>query len=332
MDKRFSSPIGDPYGRYRNFINICAVKVESPGKICNNSLLGCCGDDSSRLCNCNQSKADSTLKSNLPTDFMIDWRAVVLNGSSWWNAGGQQMCWSGGNTDSAGAALHEGGHGFNNLADEYGTCTGANCGSNTNFSGSTGTEYGEVNSTGTPSTTAGKWELWKGFDQTGATGPVGTWSGSRYVGSGQYRPSRNSMMNSLFGSNVNTSFNSVSREQMVFSIWRAVKPIDSTEPAAGAVSDAATLKVNVVDPAVISVDWSVDGSVVAANGGTTFDVAAKNPSAGMHTVTAKAYDNAGDDLVRNKTGKCPSSVTGQYCSRTAWPNSQQTVTWMVTIP
>ena len=142
-----------------------------------------------------------------------------------------------------------------------------------------GTVYSEVNSAGNCTTTDGKWDLWLGTTQKGlkvpdmgATGMQGTWQGSRYVGPGQYRPSCNSMMNSLFGENLNTSFNSVSREQMIFSIWRAVTPIDSTDPLAGAVSDPATLTVNVVDPAVINVDWTIDGTT-SENAGTSFSTA-----------------------------------------------------------
>ena len=165
----------------------------------------------------------------------------------------------------------------------------------------------------------------------GATGMQGTFVGSRYVDSGQYRPSGNSMMNSLFGNNVNTSFNSVSREQMVFSIWRAVHPIDATEPKAGAVTNPPTLIAHVIDPAVINVDWSVDGKVVSENGGPTFDVAGAKLSPGTHEITARAYDNATEDLVRNRSSKCPSSVTGRYCHGTSWSRSEEKATWMVTI-
>jgi len=324
MAKRFSAVIGQPYGRYRNFVNICGIKIVSTGAICGSSALGCCGTDSSRLATCGNSQVNAAF-SALPASLSIDWRAVMLNGSSWWNTGAATMLWSGGGTDAPGAALHEGSHGFHQLADEYGTCTGASCGTNTNGSGSTGQVYAEVNSCGNPATTDGKWDMWMNYNQAGATGIQSTWSGSRYVGvNEQYRPSQNSMMNSLFGNNVNTSFNSVSREQMIMSIWRVVKPIDSTEPAAGAVSSPGMLKVNVIDPAVINVDWTVDGTTMV-NGGTTFDTSTLG--AGSHTVSAKAYDNADMDLVRYKTSTCPSSVTGNYCHRTAWKNSIQTVTW-----
>jgi hypothetical protein len=279
------------------------------------------------------------LDQNLPERLEPSWTAAVLNQDLWENTGAILMLWSGGNRDAAGAALHEGGHGFHQLADEYGSCTGAGCGEDTGGSGTTGREYQEVNSTGNPATTDGKWSLWMGTTQVAlkdpngeATGLQSTFSGSRYESptSGQYRPSDNSMMNSLFGLDPNTSFNSVSREQMVFSIWQFVRPIDSTVPEAGDVSGAETLQVNVVDPAVINVDWSVDGAVVAENGGTTFDTSTLG--SGSHTVSARAYDNATEDLVKLRTGECPSSVTGYYCHGTAWKNNEQTVEWQVTVP
>jgi hypothetical protein len=132
------------------------------------------------------------------------------------------------------------------------------------------------------------------------------------------------MMNSLFGSNVNTSFNSVSREKMVMDIWRHVVPIDSAVPPVGAVSNPTMLQVNVIDPAVIDVDWSVDGTVVAAKGGPTFTLGGRGLSSGSHTIAAKAYDNAGTDLVRQ--------TTGTAYGRMNWARSVQTVTWTVTIP
>jgi hypothetical protein len=324
MDRRFTDEIGQPYKRYRNFVNICALQVPST-PICGTSAFGCCGNDSSRLANCDNSKVNAAITQYMPASFVVDWKAVMLNGSSWWNSGGMLMYWSGGNRDAGGAALHEGSHGFHQLADEYGDCTGAQCGTNTNFTGSAGTVYAEVNSCGNPTTTDGKWDAWKGYDAATSTGVVGTWSGSRYVGSGQYRPSANSCMNSLFGNNVNTSFNPVSREQMAVGMWRYVKPIDSTVPPAGAVTNPASLVVNVIDPAVINVDWTVDGTVTV-NGGTTLDTSTL--AAGSHTISAKAYDNADDTLVRTKT--CPSSVTGVYCHARNWANSVQTVSWTVT--
>jgi hypothetical protein len=340
LRRRFEHESGQPFARYRKFINICVMKsVSQTDGIGNGPTIFDGGNGGDRLAKVNETKVRDFITANVPKTFEIDWQAVVLNQNKWENTGGYPfMLWSGGHADAPGAALHEGGHSHNQLADEY--CakgTGATCGGN--MCGGNGTEYQEVNSTGDCTTTGKKWDLWLGVTQKGlnvpdmgATGVQGTFIGSRYVDTGQYRPSSNSMMNSLFGTNVNTSFNAVSREQIIFGIWRAVAPIDATNPAAGAVSNPASLEVTVVDPAVIDVDWSVDGTVVAAKGGTQFDVAGAKLSSGTHTISAKAYDNATEDLVRYRTAMCQSSVTGRYCHATGWKNSTQVVNWTVTMP
>lgn len=336
LDRRFNHESGEPYGRYRKFVNICVMKAISPSNgIGNGPTAFDGGNGGDRLAAVNQSKVEDYLEQNLPADFEVDWKAVVLNQDLWENTGAILMLWSGAHADSAGANLHEGGHGFHQLADEYcAKATGSGCGDDTDGSGSAGDDHAEVNSAGNPMTTDGKWTLWLGTTQKGlkvpdmgATGLQSTFVGSRYVDSGQYRPSSNSMMNSLFGMNLNTSFNSVSREQIIFSIWRAVVPIDSTEPPEGAVTAPALLKVNVIDPAVINVDWTVDG-VTTVNAGTSFDTSSL--AAGTHTISAKAYDNASTDLVKNRSSECPTSVTGRYCHATSWSRSEQTVTWTVT--
>src|SRR5688572_3126502 len=92
MDKRFSAVIGQPYLRYRNFVNICVLRIASSA-ICGSSTFGCCGSDSSRLATCNSTSVNNAIRDNLPASFEVDWRAVVLNGSSWWNTGSSLMLW-----------------------------------------------------------------------------------------------------------------------------------------------------------------------------------------------------------------------------------------------
>ena len=333
--RRFEHESGEPYGRYRNFVNVCVMKsVSESDGIGNGPTAFDGGNGGDRLAAVNETKVNAYIKANVPASFEVDWKAVVLNQNKWENTGAYLMLWSGANSDAPGTALHEGGHGFHQLADEYGTSTG--CNAQKAGCSDSGQVYSEVNSAGDCKTTDSKWDLWLGTTQKGlkvpdlgATGVQGTWQGSRYVGTGQYRPSCNSMMNSLFGDNVDTSFNSVSREQIIFSIWRAVTPIDSAEPPPGAVDNPPLLKLNVVDPAVINVDWTIDGTT-SVNAGTSLSTAAL--ASGTHTVSAKAYDNASTDLVKLRTGVCPSSVKGNYCHATAWPRSMQTVTWTVTKP
>jgi hypothetical protein len=242
----------------------------------------------------------------------------MLNGDSWWNSGGVTMMWSGGHDDAGGAALHEGGHGFHALSDEYGNCEQGRV--------SREATYG-VNVSLMNGDSGDKWEGWMGYDHTPGTGVTGFFGCD---GGQTWRSTSNSMMNSLFGDNPNTSYNPVSKEKMVMDIWRAVQtPYDSVSPPAGAVTNPATLTVNVIDPEVINVDWSVDGSVVAMDGGSTYNIGAAMLAPGMHTVTARVYDNAGMDLVRQVPG---TSFNRQYWGSGAMGHSDKTVTWNVTIP
>jgi hypothetical protein len=313
MAKRFSDPIGQVYLRYRKFVNICAIKLPSAGAICGNSALGCCGDDESRLARCDDSLVNAAISANLPVSYQVDLKAVVLNGSSWWNTGALLMLWSGGNKDAAGAALHEGAHGFHQLADEYGECNS-----------------GGINNTRDNVSSEGKWDLWLDFDQVPGTGVQGFFS----CGGSTWRPSSNSMMNSPFGDDVNTSFNAVSREKMVMDIWRYVEtPWDSLTPPEGAVTNPASLAVSVIDPAVISVDWSVDGELVATDGGPTYAIGAAGLAAGTHVVSARAYDNADTNLVRYRSGdgKYGRAFWGAPTSVNRMHGSERTATWTVTI-
>jgi hypothetical protein len=318
LAKRFSDPIGQPYLRYRKFVNICVVRIPST-PICGSSALGCCGNDSSRLANCNTSAANSAITSNVVAGMEVSWRAVVLNGSSWWNSGGTLMLWSGGNQDAGGAAAHEGGHGHHFISDEYGNCEQSRVSRE-----ASARTYG-VNVSLTGQMGEGRWDGWIGYNQTPGTGVQGF---NACDGGQTWRPSGNSMMNSLFGNNPNTSFNSVSREKMVMDIWRYVEsPYDSTTPPAGAVTNPASLTVNVIDPAVISVDWTVDGAMALRNN-PTLVIPAGMLTPGTHMISARAYDNAGMDLVRQ--------VPGMYWGRQYWGtgamgHSDKTVTWTVTI-
>jgi hypothetical protein len=316
LAKRFSDPIGQPYLRYRNFINICVLRVPS-SPICGSSEFGCCGNDQSRLANCDTQAVNSAITASLPASFEVDWRSVVLNGSSWWNSGGVVMMWSGGNKDAGGAATHEGGHGHNFISDEYGNCEQGRVSSQATYG---------VNVSLTDGSSKDKWDGWLGFDQQPGTGMQDFFACD---GGQTWRPTENSMMNSLFGTSPDTAYNAVSREKIVMDIWRVVMtPYDSVEPAAGPVTNPATLTVNVIDPKVINVDWSVDGNVVAMNGGPSYAIGSAKLAPGTHMVTARAYDNAGKDLVRQVPG---TTFNRQYWGAGAMGHSDKTVTWTVTI-
>lgn len=319
------SALGEPYGRYRKFVNVCGLKVPSNDGCVDNADIGrscdtpfdgrCvpgCGSGGTRLGSVNRDKVNAALAQHLPDSIDVDWTAATLNGDGdgWWNSGGPIMVWNGNfanRVNAASVALHEAGHTFHRLADEY-SGTSTNCG-----------EFQEVNSTS--NSTGAKWEHWLGYDdartdarprpgnQSGevyGTRIQGAFLGSRYCNAGQYRPSEHSEMNLL-----PRPFNMPSAEKIILDIYAIVDPIDNHTDNSEPLVDPGGLQVRVVDPDVIQVDWAVDGEIVAENAGECFELGSL--SSGTHTVTARAYDD------------------------TPWVRSnrellEQSVTWEVVIP
>ncbi len=316
LEGRFSPEL-QPYLRYRNFVNICALKVPSVdsgieeadppgwGQSCNDSkdtAFDGCGNTDTRLGYINNDKVDAAIEDLLPATIEVDWKAVVLNASGWWNSGGVPMVWSGGHPDASLAAQHEGGHTFFILADEY----GGNC----DFSGNENNM--RINVTMDSSNTAGKWAHWLGTTQDPGTGAQDTFEGAQYCDSGAWRPSQESVMNSLWASSY---YNSISLENAIHIIYETVDPIDSHTPES--TTTPGVLEVLVVDPAVIKIDWSVDGQVKAADGGQHFDVTAQGLASGSHEISARAYDD---------TPWVPADSPHGH------DDLEQTVTWTITVP
>ncbi len=279
IESRFTAEF-EPYLRYRNFVNICALKVPSMQSGIReqrgNTAFDGYGNDQSRLGYINDSKVNAAIEARLPAEVEADWKAVVLNGNRWWNAGGRIMVWSGAHMDAALAAEHEGGHSFFALADEY----GGNC----TFSGSESRL--RINMTMDPVNSANKWKHWFDFNQMPGTGLQKTFEGGEYCDRGAWRPSDESVMNMLWDS---PYYNSISLEHAIRTIYESVRPIDASTSTA--MASAQLLEVKVVDPAVIKVDWSVDGEVVAENGGARFVASEHGVAAGSHEITASAYDD-----------------------------------------
>ncbi|MDD9932126.1 MAG: M64 family metallo-endopeptidase [Myxococcales bacterium] len=281
LDDRFT-PEREPYLRYRRFVNICALRVPSVqsgvGTEPGNTAFDGYGNDGTRLGYINDSKVNAAIRERLPAEIEVDWTAVVLNGDRWWNSGGRIMVWSGGNPDAPGAAMHEGGHSFQRLADEY----GGNC----TFSGDESRM--RVNVTMDAVDTAGKWSHWLDFVQEPGTGLQATFEGAQYCDRGAWRPSQESVMNSLWRS---PSFNSISLEQAVRIIYEIVEPFDVALSTPQGATTEQVLEARVVDPDVLQVDWSVDGELVAEDHGYRLDLTQLELASGEHTVTARAHDD-----------------------------------------
>lgn len=286
--------MGEPYLRYRKYINVCALKVASneacvddqdTGLQCD-TFFNTNGDDNSRLARiggADRTRVQTVMAEQLPEGVDVDWVGLTVNAGprNWWNSGGQFMLWNGSyepRSRSASVALHEGGHAFHGLADEYG---GTDCGRNA------------TNPNVTDDPTGNKWQIWLGFDHsaenpdgTGArgTGVQGAFEGALYCNAGYYRPSQESQMNQL-----PQPFNMPSIDKIVRDIYRIVNPVDDNTDTASPLANPREIRVRLVDPAVVKVDWSVDGAAITNANSQCFDATALG--AGEHTVTAHVYDD-----------------------------------------
>jgi hypothetical protein len=277
----------DPYARYKNYFNAYRIDVVSaesgadvpPQGIYRNTALDASyyyDGVTERLLYVNTAKADAAINSALAgSGITADMRFVTVNDTRYGGAGGNYAVYAGGNGSAPEIALHEIGHAFSGLADEY------FYGTNSTY---TGSEPSSVNVTKDP--TGAKWSQWLGYVDPlhPELGPIGAYEGGMYNDHGIYRPTANSKMRSL-----GVAFNAVCREKIILDIYNQVSPIDSFMSNSSTLTNPQSLWIDVVDPNVLKVQWSVDGTPVT--GATAENFTLGSLSQGMHTISALAYDD-----------------------------------------
>ncbi|MCA1993121.1 MAG: M64 family metallopeptidase [Coleofasciculus sp. S288] len=279
----------NPYPRYKNFFNVHSVDVisnESGADIPPEGIFRDTALDASyyfdgeidRLLYINEVKANQVLVDNLPNISLAEIRLVTVNDTRYGGGGGFYAVYAGGNSDATEVALHELGHSFNGLADEYG-------GSSEPYMG---TEPFEINVTQSP--TGDKWSHWLGYEQPGI-GIIGAYEGARYYDTGLYRPSENSKMRSL-----GRPFDAVSREKIILDIYNLVNPLDSWLDNTTPLFNPDKLWVDLIDPNVIDINWFVNGTLVSEAEDEWFRLTDYGFGSGIYEVTARAFDST--DWVR----------------------------------
>jgi len=202
------------------------------------------------------------------------WRFVVLNNPAYHNSGGRNVVFS--YNFGREIALHEAGHGFHDLADEY-----------YGKGKYTRNEPRQVNVTA--DSTGAKWAHWMGYvDSDTLLGAIGVYEGAIYASEGAYRPSKNSKMG-WTSDRRPASFNAVCREKIILDIYDIVDPFDSFSDTATVYNSTAAIGVNLIDPEVIKVDWYVDGNLAASDAGGIFPPYIRLDP-GVHTIKAHVYD------------------------------------------
>jgi hypothetical protein len=283
MMSHFFNEGEDPFPRYKNYFNAHRIDVISQQSgaddpsvnfFVNTALDATYRYDgvTQRLLYISDSKANAALSAGLNGAFSADMKLVTVNATQYGGAGGAYAVYAGGNSTATDIALHELGHSFAGLADEYGGNTGTY----------TGSEPTQVDVT--KDSTGAKWSRWLGYNQP-LIGTIGAYEGGLYYDHGIYRPSSNSKMRSL-----GRPFDAVGREEIILDIYRKVDPLDSWLSNSAALVNPAKLWVDSIDPGIIQHQWLVNGLAVPGATGEEFNPIAAGYGAGTYTITAHNYD------------------------------------------
>ena len=295
VDYMFGNRLNDPFMRYANFFNVHQVRVESQqsgaddpnNNIFVNTALNASyntgGTD--RCLYFDTGLANDAVGAALAgTGIDVDMKLGVVNSAKYGGCGGEWGVWAGANAAGKDIAIHELGHSFGRLQDEY------TYGGPTVYGGPERSFF--VNVSTTPET---KWGEWYGYDDpyhNGANGtynisPVGAYEGGYYSEQGIFRPTQDSMMRNLA-----RPMNAVSREQVIFKIYEEVDPLDAFLDNASTLVNPEMLWVERIDADVIDLDWFVDGvRVVDNDGDDELLLSELMLSPGDYEITAVAQDS-----------------------------------------
>ena len=190
------------------------------------------------------------------------------------------------------SALHQLGHSFGNLADEY---------ENGPWPTYTGFEPAEPNVSAQNSDAMKlqniKWVKWLGATAFGSV--IGTHEGAMGSQSGIFRPTLTSKMREL-----SAPFNAPSVESIIKEIYRKVRPIDDATPNSPGLTGQNTFFVKPLKTrgSTVKVQWYVDGILVSGANGETFRPNNYSLADGNHTILARVVDTTSwlrDENFRN---------------------------------
>jgi hypothetical protein len=233
---------------------------------------------------------------------------VLVNDAEYGGSGGAFTIAST-NQEVVELVLHEGGHSFGNLGDEYETQPPSCVNSIEPFEANVAREIGR---------NAIKWSRWveptTALPTTGTTnGVVGAYEGAKYCPTGLYRPTFNSKMRSL-----GRPFEQINTEQLVRRIYSFVSPIDTVFPTETTLTPerGASVDFSVDTPRPdgydLVVKWFVNGQSVGEGRALRLNTALMTP--GSNRVEVEVSDPTA--AVRN-------DPNGVLVTRRAWTMTVQ---------
>jgi hypothetical protein len=288
----------EPYRTYQNYYNVHILLATSSQSGADHPERGVSVSTAfdatyncfniQRLICVDDTKVEAAVSSSLPSSAYYDQILVLVNDTEYGGSGGA-IAVASKNSAVVELVLHEVGHSFALLTDEY----------TTNPPSCVLTEPSEPNATMQTSRSSIKWRHWisasTAIPTTGtAAGVPGLYQGADYCSSGKYRPTYNSKMRTL-----GQPFEPINSEAHVKRIYNFVSPIDSVQPSGSSISipSGQTVTFQVVTPSPVghslSVTWFVDG--VAGGSGPSFS--SNSVPSGTHTLRADVRDAT--SMVRN---------------------------------
>ena len=287
----------EPLASYSDYFNVYRVDVvsresgvdkpeDNPAVYRDTALdmsLGCKGI--SRLLCVNTGKAAAAAENAPEADIIL----TLGNLSDYGGAGYPSIATvAAGNSHAIGLALHEFGHAFADLADEYST-------EGETYRGSEPTRANASKYDANYLTRRRrKWYRWLDLPN------VDSYEGAMRYEYGIYRPTENSKMRSMY-----RPFESVNTEQFVINFYKFVSPVDEATAASPKPLPGDTeFFVSPLQPTghILDVQWSLDGEDVPGATGPDFTALQLEP--GIHDVAVMVVDNT--PLVRDENARAKS--------------------------
>jgi hypothetical protein len=283
----------EPLSRYASFFNVRRVDVVSAQSGADHPELGSFKDTAlhatyncaniQRLICVDVAAVYDVVARSVAADAQ-DIILVLVNDPEYGGSGGSVAVAST-NVAAAEVVLHELGHSFGLLADEY-SGGGPSC--------SAGVEPVEPNVTIATTPSGIKWNAW-----IAAATPVptvstqlsipGLYEGGKYCFTGIYRPTYQSKMHTL-----GRPFDAINGEQLIRRMYNFVSPIDAAAPEVSEVPANANqtldFSVMVVHPSrhALTINWTIDG--LAAGTAAALSIQTSALTLGDHIVTVAVFD------------------------------------------
>lgn len=266
-----------PFKEYKPYFNVVAIRVPSneegaypsPSQPIDNyfgSTFGYAGIDR-LLVPTKSGKIYSVLADNFPS---YDQIFVIVNSTKYGGSGGV-FATSSVHQAASEIAIHEIGHSFSNLADEYWA----------------GSQYARerANMTANNDPNSVKWKSWLQINGTGIYEHSG-------AGAGWYKPHQMCKMQFL-----GKPFCPVCRETITETIWSLVSPLQSYAPLKDSIPVVEGTQLFELDlihpqPSTLSVRWELDDKVVVRNR-DSFHYRLNEWENGQHSLVASVLDTSG---------------------------------------